>query len=689
MVLLSVPACKSDPSGAGPGNNPALVDTDGDGTPDQNEDRNQNGQVDPGETDPTAVDTDGDGILDDAEVSTLACAQTNDRPFAVYDMPGADSMLLVDGNVTVRSTLRTSDNKAPGGVFSDPDRGVSAVLVGKRPAQGVGTASAQRDYERRTSIEALGQIVGQRTRAFTTVEGFEAEQASFRVVAQRPLTSRQAANQLAQLMLNGVQLTGMLPDAPEAQSAQMVINLLTVFRGPARVVLVAAVAMGEEPGSNQLIRVEEFTDGTNVARHGSFTRHVCDQFIAEENAKADIIWVVDDSGSMEDDQEAVRAAADAMEEVLTSAQVDYRLGVARMFAEDENDRRRGRLEGGGFTRDLEEFKETIVVGADGGWEPGLETGILALDRLSPPTPAGAAEDEDLLREDAAPIIIFMSDERDQAVECAACGACDAQEGESFFCADPQGQQVIDRFVEDYNNRGATTFAIVGDLPTGCRQTGQRDDFEPGQGYVEVANATGGQFGSLCGDMRQNLEDVARAATGVASAYQLRFVPASATIRVAIGPAGSGRVIERSRENGFDYDAVTNKIIFFGDALPAKGDEVVVGYRRWDWANNPNTPGDPCDDCEQYTSCAPELDVALCQPVCGEEVCEGGQVCIPDQAQCGDPSDIPPDVDPCGGCDAGLVCDPAPGDCVRPCEETGCTGGLVCSSVTHLCQVPNF
>ena len=681
LVAATVPSCNNE--------TPAeLVDNDNDSIPDQSEDRNQNGVVDPGETDPNSADTDGDGILDEVEVSTLACSKANDRPFAVYDMPGADSMLLMDDRVSVRSMLRTMDNRAPGAVFRDPGLDVAAVIIGKTPATGVAAPSAQRDHERRNAISLLGQIENQRTRAFTTVEGFAAEQASFQVRAGAALDAGTVVNELASLFLNGADLTGLLPPGGTADR-DLTINLLTVYRGPRRVVLAAAVAVGADPTGDQLIRVEEITDGTNIARHGAFTRHVCDQFVAEENSAADIIWVVDDSGSMEDDQMAVRAAADAMAEVLQSADVDYRLAVARMFAPNENDPRRGRLEGDGFTRDLDQFRDDIVVGAQGGWEPGLETGILAVDRLLPKTPAGE-EDPERLREDASTIIIQLSDERDQTVECLACGGCDNREGEQVFCSEPEGQQAIDQFISDYSDRGITVFALVGDLPAGCQQTGTRDDFEPGQGYVEVANATGGQFGSLCGDMRQNLEDIAFAATGVASTYELSTIPASATLRVAVGPPGTGNVIPRSRENGFDYDPVQNKIIFFGAARPKVGDEIVVGYRRWDWANNPGTPGDPCDECEINTFCNPTLDIADCEPICGETVCDPGLACLPDTAECGDPEDlVPPPTDDCGGCDPGLVCNPGPGDCIPPCEETGCEAGQICSSSTHLCQVPNF
>jgi len=237
-------------------------------------------------------------------------------------------------------------------------------------------------------------------------------------------------------------------------------------------------------------------------------------------------------------------------------------------------------------------------------------------------------------------------------------------------------------------QGATTFAIVGDLPNGCVQSTTRDDFEPGQGYVEVANATGGEFGSLCGDMTKNLQNVARVATALASEYGLSNLPASASIRIAIGPAGSGRIIHRSRTDGFDYDPVTNRVIFYGDARPKDGEEVAIAYRRWDWAGNtfppslpwdpasnpydPSTPGhgaptdpdaiDPfnpmsggdnpnpntgvpdktseaCDLCATGTSCDPTLDTVVCIVPCGESVCVADLACNLETATCGDPGTV--------------------------------------------------
>ncbi len=659
------------------------VNQDSDSFPDRFEDRNQNGQVDPGETDPNLADTDNDGILDDDEVQALACSKVHDRPFMVYDVPGADAVVAADAGVAERSTLRLADGRAPGAMFYDAGLGVAAVLVAKAPSGGASSAGLQRSFEQSNAIEPLGRIESQRTRGFQSFAGEDAEQASFRMTLKETRDAKSVAAELGRLFLRGQAYEGALP-AGQDRGKNAVINLLTVYRSRGRVVLLAAVVMGDTPSEDQLFRLEEWTDGTNLARHGSFTWHVCDEFDTNKEPKADILWVVDDSCSMEDDQQAVKDAAGAMADILASADVDFRLAVTRTRSTQSNDRsREGELEGGGFTRDLDVFKSRIVVGAKGGWEPGLETGLSALRRLEPRTTALESDSPQKLREDAATIVIHMSDERDQTVECKVCGECSGHENEQFFCEEPGGEAIIEDFVAQYRSKNAVNFAIVGDFPAGCARNSDGSDVEPGQGYVEVAHQTGGQFGSICGDMAQNLEDIARAATGVASAYQLSHVPASATLKVAVGPPGQGRVISRSRQHGFDYDPASNKVIFYGDARPKLGDEVAIGYRRWDWAGNPDTPSHECDSCGDYLVCDPALDVPECVPLCGEAMCEEGQACLPHTGSCGDPSDLPAD-NPCG-CGAGLVCDAASELCEVPCEEKGCSGNESCNTVTHLCE----
>lgn len=63
-----------------------LADSDGDGLADEEEDLNQNGKLDEGESDPHLVDTDGDGISDLIESKVGFSHTTIDRPIVCEDL---------------------------------------------------------------------------------------------------------------------------------------------------------------------------------------------------------------------------------------------------------------------------------------------------------------------------------------------------------------------------------------------------------------------------------------------------------------------------------------------------------------------------------------------------------------------------------------------------------------------------
>ena len=76
-------------------------DTDGDGLSDIQEDVNENGEVDEGETDPNNPDCDGDGILDGAEVNGGLGEETANGVVTDPLDPDSDDDGLCDGNTSI------------------------------------------------------------------------------------------------------------------------------------------------------------------------------------------------------------------------------------------------------------------------------------------------------------------------------------------------------------------------------------------------------------------------------------------------------------------------------------------------------------------------------------------------------------------------------------------------------------
>jgi Bacterial TSP3 repeat len=130
----------NDPADCGPGNNP---DTDGDGIPNSIEDANHNGKVDPGETDPANPDTDGDGLRDGVEDANrngrVDASETNplkkdsdcdglaDGPNLAGGVLGED--LNANGLVDLGETDPLRRDTDGDGITDGVERGVTAAIL--------------------------------------------------------------------------------------------------------------------------------------------------------------------------------------------------------------------------------------------------------------------------------------------------------------------------------------------------------------------------------------------------------------------------------------------------------------------------------------------------------------------------------------------------------------------------------
>jgi len=151
-----------------------------------------------------------------------------------------------------------------------------------------------------------------------------------------------------------------------------------------------------------------------------------DVFTQAYSTKVDIVWVIDDSGSMEDNQEAIANNAELFTQKLESASVDFKLIFLTSDPESpkptypEDGSRRSACQNKVITgANVDLFAECALVGTQGsGWEEGLESARRALDPAYPMGPFNSIEDADpilpgFLRSDADLQIVYVSDEEDQ------------------------------------------------------------------------------------------------------------------------------------------------------------------------------------------------------------------------------------------------------------------------------------
>lgn len=662
--------------------NPLNPDTDGDGVSDGDEDWNHNGRYEPpAELNPLAPDSDGDGIPDGEEGVAVVCAESALRPVTLHQLASADIALALPGGYSEVSVLRDANGRGVGMMFADPGSGIVGFAVSKTPS---GNNVQGEKQSNRNQLNQAANLSNEQDRALFTWDGFDAIFTTA-TANRNGIDAISLAADMAQRVAGAGMLTGALPGGGNTPGT-FTVYFETILRSPQRAIVLGAIADGTA-GDAEIIALSDLANGTGVAQFGDFTGVGCDQFTTPEgNDVIDLLWVVDNSCSMSEEQANVAAVGQEMVNLLTNTQLSWRLALTT------TDQANGDITSSGvagFTvsspraqAETESQAWAAAVGALGTGGSGQERGLvvghtasqLALQNMT------ATENPTKFREGASVIVVHMSDEEDFSVKEAA-------GGNDSSCPENAGKQTrIDELTNLYLQlgqnqgiNGLTTFAIHGIQPnsTGANYC----DFSSGSGdcsgasqhgraYVDVANATGGGSGSICGDMGQVVQDIIRAGAGIASQIELTQPPISSTIRVVMadesGSFAGQPDIPRSRQDGFDYafeldvmnNVVRHKIVFFGAARPPPERELMVSYRTWQ-DGSPN-PGGPVCECPNGQICNGDDNECEIDPTCGGG-CPGDQVCDPTTGMCGDP-------DPCMG-----TCGPTEecidGICVEedPCE----------------------
>ena len=283
-------------------------------------------------------------------------------------------------------------------------------------------------------------------------------------------------------------------------------------------------------------RLSDWANGSHVGSAGLPVQIDCETATAEA-LRVDFMWIVDNSSSMLEEQEALSATADQFFDALTRSRIDFRLGVVTTDGEA--------LRGGSFTRNVDEFRQRVRVGVNGnGREAGLEFAVRAVERART-----AEETTARLRDDAVAVVVFFSDEDSTNLRPPA-----------DYASALAAQDVL-------------TFAVVGPRPRGCLAIG-RGVARRGESYIQVSEALGGSSASICADdLGAPIDEILLAAGGAASRTALAVRPISGSIEVS----RPDRLITRSRLDGFDYEPTANTVLFFGDASPDVGTQFRISY----------------------------------------------------------------------------------------------------------------
>ena len=320
-------------------------------------------------------------------------------------------------------------------------------------------------------------------------------------------------------------------------------------------------------------RVNE-VDLDGYERSGPWT---IERFRTRPIEKLDLIWVIDSSQSMDEEQAKIARSLARFREVIADRRVDGRFAVTTMDLGGEGsclrevDGLRWFDTAENFDLAMDRFTEAVQVGTSGST---TESGILA-------ALVAAAGDREcnagFRRQGAALEFVFVSDEEDQSpvsletamrwldmLEArvhAVVGSNDRALGEGrrgCIHPDPQPQRPFSGFSQEERSALDTIAAL-------------------GQRYRTLAAVTGGLATSICSaDFAEPVAQVALESAGARQRYGLAREPDPETITVQVDGVTRAET-EPGATFGWWLEVETQSILFGRDDIPEWPSQVAVRY----------------------------------------------------------------------------------------------------------------
>ena len=272
----------------------------------------------------------------------------------------------------------------------------------------------------------------------------------------------------------------------------------------------------------------------------------------EEVDAVDIIFVIDNSCSMNDKQTQLANNFDTFMNVFDTSGIDYHIGF---ITTDDSDMQ-GSLITTSTADPVAEVAQIIDdIGTHGSaMERGLQYSYYAMQ-----TGYDFGPGSDFWRTDAKLVIIYVSDEDDSSSGITPTSI------KSYTVAAKGGADYV------------IAHAVAGDYPGGCTTNGGATE---GLDYYTVVSYLNGTFLSICQDDWGTPLEILANESILHSSFALDKEPVEETITVAV---------DGVEESNWTYDSSDNAISFAEGHVPAAGTSILISYSPI--SNCPEDTGD--------------------------------------------------------------------------------------------------
>ena len=296
-----------------------------------------------------------------------------------------------------------------------------------------------------------------------------------------------------------------------------------------------------------------------------------DTFYQEPSNAVDILWVVDDSISMEDEQEKMAARFSTFIAHIEETNIDFHIGVVTTDMDPDNDARAELVGDPPYLTSADDnyellFHDRVQVGTEGSdKEQGLEAAYQAVTE-----PYVSDANAGFLRSDAVLSLIFVSDEDD----CSHRGGLGAEPTNHDCYASTEDLVPVKDYISDFKVVKDSTDKIMASSIVGPKAADGCQETVPGHRYWDLAEGLGGMIADICAnDYEDIMSELGLSASGVRSSFQLTYSPIEESLEVYIDES----LILNDPVDGWTYDDETGYVSFHGESVPPRDSVITIAY----------------------------------------------------------------------------------------------------------------
>ncbi|MCK5796856.1 MAG: hypothetical protein KAI47_06730, partial [Deltaproteobacteria bacterium] len=572
-----------------------------------------------GETDPTQASTFGDGKKD-STLPNFVCHKPNEqgttglKPIDFHpSVKGGWKIALERGTLYGEATIENAALLEVAASFDLPGQkeAVAGFVLSKAATAGLDISTLNAAVIKDLSAKLAGASKVEQVssgQSTTSHDGFPTVVSAQILVTMAGTANPPKVRNALLAALFGKKVTHLPTPNFGPNERTHVLRFQTLLRKDGRLLVFGAVASASMFNDAKMlsgIRLDDLSNGTGLATSSDTDTVECDPFVIDATPVADIIWIVDESGSMNDNRNDVAANASDFFARAAASGLDFRMAVAGMKSPE-----------GGVTMGKFCSRTSSNTSDSGGTDRFLspqEQSIFSACVKNPPYYVSYAEyglahayttvthhlprksgDPSKIRPEATLVIVIATDEAPQELKTGTSYqgkpgflSYSDYSGSTGKCVLPTATQgKVDAYLKPwidlyqgkdatYGAEGQTMVHVIGGLcNSSCAPPKQKPEIA--HGYLDLVKATGGITADICqANLGTSMQLIIDSIIGAASPAILQYVPISASLAVAVGD----QQIARSRVKGFDYAPSSNALIFIGVKIE-KGTQVVASYRRY-------------------------------------------------------------------------------------------------------------